>query len=88
MTENGNNGKVRVTLAILKNEIGHLKDHQEDVKIDLREIKDILLNGETKIGDNRVGVASNKATLKTLKWVVYIGLTVLGLALSAFGLVR
>lgn len=75
-TKNG-----RVTLAILKNEIGHLKESQVEMKGDIKEIKNILINGNGKI-------AELKGSISGTKWVFGALIALLGIIITIIGAIK
>ena len=73
------NGKT--SLAVLKRDIDYLKESQGEIKQDVKEIKNILINGSGKISELRGNVAS-------LKWIFGTAIAIIGLAVSAIALYK
>lgn len=86
------NGNGKVTLAVLKADFKHLYSHQEELKSDIKEIKNILTEGQGKIRENRVAIDSLKEQQEIQRTFVWklIGATVgiLGLAISVVAAIK
>ena len=54
------NGKV--TLAVLRNDVEHIRVEQSEMRSDIKEIKNILTDGTGKIAETR-------ESIKMMKWV-------------------
>ena len=70
----------RVTLAIIKKDIDFLNGNHKELKVDIKEIKQILKNSESKTRDNRELVKTNIEAIKGIdknmawNWRVTFGL--------------
>ena len=78
---NGKNG-TKINIAVLHNEIKHLNSHQEDIKKEMSEIKNILINGSGKIAEVRTDVVKLKADSKNIKWLFGITITIITFAVG------
>lgn len=79
------NGKEVKQLAVLGNEVQHIKEKQSEMTSDVKEIKSILLNGASKISINRQSIRANTARVKRIETYILGGIgavlaTVLGVA--------
>jgi uncharacterized protein YydD (DUF2326 family) len=72
----------RVTLAILKTDISYLSKYHNELKTDVKEIKEILMQGSSKIAKNRQSIAEIVASRKTAHRIYGAVLTALGLFLA------
>lgn len=69
MSNKNNNG--RITLAVLKQKVEDYSKHNDlahiEIKADIKEIKDILVNGSSKIAENRFKIENHLKEHKNYK---------------------
>ena len=73
------NGKV--TLAVLKTDVGYLSEQQEEIKTDIKEIKSLLL-------DRSGAIAEMRGNVNTLKWIFGTSLSILAIAVTVVAAIK
>ena len=83
----GTNG--RVTMAILKTEVAHVKESINELKDNTRQIMAILNEGNGKISSNREKIVAveeaSKEGITWTRWVLGTGIVIAGVVATVVG---